>query len=166
MRCRRAVRRRAARVAVTQTLLNTYDYVEFARTMRRYLPAIDREIASHHWSASTSALTSALDHLEREATSFKAARDASLAQSPSSATLKRTNAALMKVERALTRPQGLKTRPWFRNLIYVADENNGYANMVMPSINEAIRAGNASLTSAESADNKPRAIRCCMTAMA
>ncbi|HEY4129628.1 MAG TPA: M20/M25/M40 family metallo-hydrolase [Gemmatimonadaceae bacterium] len=129
-----------------------YDYVEFARTMRRYLPAIDHEIAANHWSASTSALTTAINHLEREATSFKATRDSALAQTPSSATLKRTNAALMKVERALTRPQGLKTRPWFRNLIYVADENNGYANMVMPSINEAIRAGNAALTSAEIAD--------------
>ena len=34
---------------------------------------------------------------------------------------------------------GLRTRPWYRNLIYVADENNGYANMPFPSVNEAIR---------------------------
>jgi N-acetylated-alpha-linked acidic dipeptidase len=129
-----------------------YDYVEFARTMRRYLPAIDRAIAANHWSASTGALTTAINHLEREAAAFKTTRDSALAQSPPTATLKKTNAALMKVERALTRPQGLKTRPWFRNLIYVADENNGYANMVMPSINEAIRAGNASLTASEIAD--------------
>ena len=54
----------------------------------------------------------------------------------------------MQVERALTRPEGLKSRPWFRNLIYVADENNGYANMVLPSVNEAIRSGDENSTRA------------------
>jgi len=58
----------------------------------------------------------------------------------------------MQVERALIRQEGLKSRPWFRNLIYVADENNGYANMALPSINEAIRANDETLTRAEIAD--------------
>ncbi|MGH2899001.1 MAG: transferrin receptor-like dimerization domain-containing protein, partial [Solirubrobacteraceae bacterium] len=49
-------------------------------------------------------------------------------------------------------PEGLRTRPWFRNLIYVADENNGYANMPLPSINEAIRANDETLTRSEIAD--------------
>ena len=44
------------------------------------------------------------------------------------------------------------TRPWFRNLIYVADEDNGYANMVFPSVNEAIRAGDEARTAREIAD--------------
>ena len=50
------------------------------------------------------------------------------------------------------RPEGLRTRPWFRNLIYVADENNGYANMVYPSVNEAIRAGDMALVDRELKD--------------
>ncbi len=58
----------------------------------------------------------------------------------------------MRVERALTRPEGLRTRPWFRSLIYVADENNGYANMPLPSVNEAIRANDERLTKAEVED--------------
>ena len=65
------------------------------------------------------------------------------------ATLQRTNQALMQVERSLLRPQGLRTRPWFRNLIDVADENNGYANIVFPSVNEAIRTGDSTLTQRE-----------------
>jgi N-acetylated-alpha-linked acidic dipeptidase len=44
------------------------------------------------------------------------------------------------------------SRPWFRNLIYVADEDNGYANMVFPSVNEAIRANDADRTAREIAD--------------
>jgi N-acetylated-alpha-linked acidic dipeptidase len=129
-----------------------YDYVEYARTMRRYLPAIDRSIADKRWNASTTALKTAIDHLERDAASFNTARDSALAGNVSNASLQRTNQALMQVERSLLRPQGLRTRPWFRNLIYVADENNGYANMVFPSINEAIRTGDSSLTQSEIAD--------------
>jgi N-acetylated-alpha-linked acidic dipeptidase len=129
-----------------------YDYVEYARTMRHYIAPIDKAVSDHHWSASTSALTASIDKLEREAQSFNSARDAALANTPAKATLERTNQALLQVERSLLRPQGLKTRPWFRNLIYVADENNGYANMVFPSVNEAIRANDASLTQSEIAD--------------
>jgi N-acetylated-alpha-linked acidic dipeptidase len=130
-----------------------YDYVEFARTMQRYLPAIDRELTSHKWTASTDALRAAISGMEREAGAYSAARDRALA----SGTLPRerqvaVNAALLGVERALSRPEGLRTRPWFRNLIYVADENNGYANMVFPSVNEAIRANDEQLTTKEIAD--------------
>ena len=39
-----------------------------------------------------------------------------------------------------------------RSLIYVADENNGYANMALPSVNEAIRSGDSALTAREIAD--------------
>jgi len=129
-----------------------YDYVEYARTMRHYIAPIDKAIGEHHWTASTSALSASIDRLEREAQSFNAARDAALAKNAPKQTLERTNQALLQVERSLLRSQGLKTRSWFRNLIYVADENNGYANMVFPSVNEAIRANDASLTQSEIAD--------------
>ena len=99
--------------------------------------------------ASTAALRSAIDRFEREGAAFNAARDSALAGSVPSQTLQRTNRALMQVERALIRPQGLRTRPWFRNLIYVADENNGYANMALPSVDEAIRANDETLTRTE-----------------
>ena len=130
-----------------------YDYVEFARTMQRYLPAIEKAVTSHKWNVSTSALQAAISGMEQEAAAFSAARDRALA----SGALPRerqvaVNGALLGVERALSRPEGLRTRPWFRNLIYVADENNGYANMVFPSVNEAIRAGDEQLTTKEIAD--------------
>jgi N-acetylated-alpha-linked acidic dipeptidase len=129
-----------------------YDYVEYARTMRRYLPAIERTVSDRRWNASTSALRASIDRLEREGAAFNAARDSTLARAASKSAMQRANAALMRVERSLIRPQGLRSRPWFRNLIYVADENNGYANMALPSINEAIRANDASLTQSEIAD--------------
>jgi N-acetylated-alpha-linked acidic dipeptidase len=126
--------------------------VEYARTMRRYLPPIDRAAAEHRWSLSTQALSAAIDRLEREGEALNAARDSAVASATPAASLDRANRSLMRVERALTRPSGLRSRPWFRNLIYVADENNGYANMALPSINEAIRTGDEALTRSEIAD--------------
>jgi N-acetylated-alpha-linked acidic dipeptidase len=129
-----------------------YDYVEYARTMRGYLPAMERAIAAHQWSLSKTPLASAIDRMERSATTFAATRDSALARTLPAPMRKAANGALLRVERVLTRPEGLKTRPWYRNLIYAADENNGYANMVFPSINEAVRAGNAALAESEIAD--------------
>jgi N-acetylated-alpha-linked acidic dipeptidase len=146
----------AARIAAAMVLrlanaeILPYDYVEFAQTMQHYLPMIDRSLTTKRWNGSTSALREAIGHMEREAVAFSAARDRALA----GGTLPReqrgaVNAALRSVERALTRPEGLRTRPWYRNLIYVADVDNGYANMALPSVNEAIRANDEALTRTE-----------------
>lgn len=129
-----------------------YDYVEFAQTMKTYLPAIDKALAAKQWTSTMAPVAAALERFETAARAFDAARDELLQGEPSRDVLQRTNASLRNVERALTRPQGLQNREWFRNLIYVADEDNGYANMVFPSVNEAIRAGDADRTAREIAD--------------
>jgi N-acetylated-alpha-linked acidic dipeptidase len=130
-----------------------YDYVEFARTMQGYVPALDRSLSSKSWNASTSALRDAIGRMEREAQAFTTARDAMLATgAPDRARRQAVNAALLRVERALVRPEGLRTRPWYRNLIYVADEDNGYADMIFPSVNEAVRANDQRLTVTEITD--------------
>ncbi len=130
-----------------------YDYVEFARTMQKYVPAVQNALTAKGWGGvNPSAISEAVSRMERAALAYNSARDSALAAGLPAATAKRTNDALLLVERALTRPEGLRTRPWFRNLIYVADENNGYANMVFPSVNEAIRSGDQALTQREIAD--------------
>jgi N-acetylated-alpha-linked acidic dipeptidase len=149
----------AARIAAAMVLrlanaeILPYDYVEFARTMQRYLPAIDRALASKRWSGTTTALRSAIAGMEREAATWSAVRDSVLATGGVARERRAAaNSALRTVERALTRAQGLRTRPWYRNLIYVADVDNGYANMAFPSVNEAIRANDERLTSEEIMD--------------
>jgi N-acetylated-alpha-linked acidic dipeptidase len=151
----------AARIAAGMVLrvanadVLPYDYAEFARTMRRYLTSIDRAFTQRGWNEAspTASIRAAIDRMEETATGFSTARDAALAAgSANTDALAETNRALLRVERALTRPEGLRTRPWFRNLIYVADEDNGYANMALPSVNEAIRSGDAALAQREIAD--------------
>jgi len=129
-----------------------YDYVEFARTMRRFGSQIERAVADKHWQVSTAGLTTSIGRMEDAAVAFNAARDQALTVQLPPAKLKQINAALLDVERQLTRQQGLVTRPWFRNLIYASDENNGYATMVLPSVNEAIRVGNEATVGRELSD--------------
>jgi N-acetylated-alpha-linked acidic dipeptidase len=129
-----------------------YDYVEFARTMRRFGTQVDQAIADKHLKVSAAGLTAAIGRMEDAASIFSAARDRALTAQLAPATAKQVNATLLEVERQLTRPHGLVTRPWFRNLIYAADENNGYSTMVLPSVNEAIRLGDQGAVGQELAD--------------
>lgn len=129
-----------------------YDYAEFARTMRRYLAPVDRALQQRGWRGSSAPLADAITRMERAATTFNATRDSALAAGVPRARQAPTNAALREVERALTRAEGLRSRPWYRNLIYVADVDNGYGTMVFPSVNEAIRYGSETLFAAEMQD--------------
>lgn len=129
-----------------------YDYVEYARTMRRYLPPLTAAVAAAGGGVDLAPLAGAIVDMEAAAVAFGAARDAVLAGTPLPGAFRVANDALLGVERALTRPEGLRTRPWFRNLIYAADEDNGYSTVVFPSVNEALRRGDIALARAEVAD--------------
>jgi N-acetylated-alpha-linked acidic dipeptidase len=149
----------AARVAAALALrlanadVLPYDYAEFARTIRLHLAPAERAARERGWALSLDTLTRAIDGMERAAIELARVRDAVLARSSvQKRAVERANGALLRVERALTRPEGLRTRPWYRSLIYAADENNGYSTMVLPSVNEAIRAGDRALAEREVAD--------------
>ena len=129
-----------------------YDYAEFARTMRQYLVPIDSNLRANGWSGSSAPLAAGIDRMERASLAFGAARDEALRRAIPAARQRAVNAELLKVERAMTRPEGLRTRPWYRNLIYAADVDNGYGTMVFPSVNEAIRYGDAATFAQELAD--------------
>jgi N-acetylated-alpha-linked acidic dipeptidase len=129
-----------------------YDYVEYARTMKRFASQVGQTISDKHWKLSVAELSESLGKMESAAATFAAERDRALTAQLSPATAKQVNAKLLEVERELTRPQGLVTRPWFRNLIYAADENNGYSTMVLPSVGEAMRVGDEALTGRELTD--------------
>jgi len=129
-----------------------YDYVEFARTMRRFGSQVDQAIADKRWKVSAAGLSTAIGRMEDAAVAFNAARDRALTAQLAPGVGKQVNASLLEVERRLTRPQGLVTRLWFRNLIYAADENNGYSTMVLPSVNEAIRLGDQTAVGQELTD--------------
>ncbi|MFL5383066.1 MAG: M20/M25/M40 family metallo-hydrolase [Longimicrobiaceae bacterium] len=129
-----------------------YDYAEFARTMRGYLPGLDAALKAKGWDAQTAALRGAVDAMEQAARDFATARDAALAQGVDAARREAANQALLRVERALTRPEGLRGRAWFRNLIYASDPDNGYADMIFPGASNAARQGDRALAESELTD--------------
>jgi N-acetylated-alpha-linked acidic dipeptidase len=149
----------AARIGATMVVrmadadILPYDYVEFAQTMRRYLDPMKRGFTSKGWDpALINPLGVAISKLQASAALFGTARDAALKSTLSKGVRESTNKSLIKVERAFTRPSGLKGRPWYRSLIYVADVDNGYSNMNFPGVNEAVRSGDAAAAKAEIAD--------------
>jgi N-acetylated-alpha-linked acidic dipeptidase len=129
-----------------------YDYVEFARTMSRFVGDADKAIRDKRLNVQVSPLRDAISRMESVALTYSAARDSALTKGLPARSAKQVNETLLGVERALTRPQGLVTRQWFRNLIYASDENNGYSTMVFPSVNEAIRLGNERTVASEITD--------------
>jgi N-acetylated-alpha-linked acidic dipeptidase len=139
-----------------------YDYVEYARAMRALAATAAKNIAARGWSSvSTSALDSSITLMEKSASDFNAARDSALAGGVSAASRKQANTLLLQVERAFVRPEGLPAskREWFRNVIYAADNDNGYSNIGLPSINEAVRAGDEALSVREIADLAHRFVK-------
>ena len=133
------------------------DYAAFGTEMDGLVAQLDSGIAKKQWtqSVSTQPLKDALDRFTAVARAFGTARDNALAAgggAVDSARAQRVNQALMLVERRLTRPEGLVSRPWFKSLQFAADLDNGYVTMAFPSVNEAIRYADAATANKELAD--------------
>lgn len=88
-------------------------------------------------------LDAALDSLAVAAMLLESVRDRYLEGPTEPARSQAANAALRGVERELTREAGLVGRPWNRNLVFSTDDRNGYATLALPSISEALIAGDA-----------------------
>ena len=128
------------------------DYAAFGTEMDGLVSQLDSGIAKKQWtqSVSTQPLKDALDRFTAVARAFGTARDN--AGAVDSGRAQRVNQALMLVERRLTRPEGLVSRPWFKSLQFAADIDNGYATMAFPTVNEAIRYADAAAANKELAD--------------
>ncbi|HEX8245815.1 MAG TPA: M20/M25/M40 family metallo-hydrolase, partial [Longimicrobium sp.] len=139
------------RLANAQVL--PYDYAEYARTMRGYLPGVEQMLKAKGWDTATVApLHAAVEEMAAAARDFASARDRALAGTLDTGRANAANRALLEVERALTRPEGLKGREWFRNLIYASDPDNGYSDMIFPGVATAVRHGDRALAEGELAD--------------
>lgn len=57
---------------------------------------------------------------------------------PAGATARNLNQILMKVERAMTRGDGLPRRPWFKHMIYAPGFYTGYGVKTLPGIREGL----------------------------
>lgn len=131
-----------------------YDYAAYARAMRTLAATVAKRIRERGWVLSLAPLDSAITRMEQSAAAFNDARDSTLARGIPNASWKQANTSLRRVERAFVRPEGLPVsgRAWFRNVIYAADNDNGYSNIGLPGISEAVQSGDRALAIHEIAD--------------
>jgi N-acetylated-alpha-linked acidic dipeptidase len=127
----------ALRMADTDVL--PYDYEEYAREVKAYIESAKRKAGDDGLSS--------LDFGPALAAAAKfaaAAKHAHQLQSNPPADLDEFNATLRATEEALLSPEGLPRRPWYKHTIYAPGEYTGYAAVVIPGVNEAIEAKDAS----------------------
>ena len=127
----------AVRMADTDVL--PYDYVSYSRAIGSYIAAAKRKAADTGQGS--------LDFGPTEAAAGRlaaAAEKAHAAQLSAKGDLKKLNATLREAEAALISEAGLPNRPWYRHTIYAPGEFTGYAAVVIPGVNEAIEAKDAS----------------------
>jgi N-acetylated-alpha-linked acidic dipeptidase len=115
-----------------------YDYVTYARQIQTYLFAAQgraREagLAGIDFNAAIAAAN-------RFTAAAAAVFSRQLSADGNSTAL---NASLRAVEEDFLSPQGLPGRPWFRHTIFAPGEYTGYSAVVIPGVNEAIDARDA-----------------------
>ena len=99
------------------------------------------------------AVTAAATELKSAGDRFNLLRDSVLGRGAVSNTvLARANKELRQVEQQLARPSGLVGRPFMKNLVFASDRDNGYANIALPGISEALRDNDIERAKREIAD--------------
>jgi N-acetylated-alpha-linked acidic dipeptidase len=135
-----------------------YDYVTYARQIQAYL------FAAQARARDTGLLGVNFDAALAAANRFSAeAMVVSGKQVNAKGDSTALNAALRAVEGDLLAPQGLPGRPWFRHVIFAPGEYTGYAAVVIPGVNEAIDAHDASRAQAQMANVTAALVRATAT---
>ncbi len=125
----------AIRMADTDVL--PYDYVTYGKEITSYLVT-----AKHKPSAPGISFTAAEGAADRFTKAAEAVRAKQAAPTSTPAAL---NAVLRATEAALLIEEGLPNRAWYKHAIYAPGEYTGYAAVVIPGVNEALDAKNATL---------------------
>ncbi len=132
--------------------IHPYDPALAARELGEAWAALAEEARGAGPGTGADPLTAAFARMEAAGRGLDAARAAWLAGPVDPDESRRANEALRASERALTRPEGLVGRPWYRSLAFAADGRNGYATLALPSVAEAIRSADAERIRREVAD--------------
>lgn len=85
-------------------------------------------------------LLNAVDSLNHAAARYEKAYASALARGRT-AGFKSINTRLLQAERALTSPEGLAGRPWYKHLLYAPGFYTGYGVKTVPGVREAIEQG-------------------------
>jgi len=129
-----------------------FDYANFGRYLGELGERAGRLAENRRMTVRVDSIVAAADALREAGEKFAAARDEGLRAGLSRNAVKASNAELRMVERELTSPAGLPGRPWMRNLIFASDRDNGYADIALPALAEAIQSGDSAAAAASAGE--------------
>jgi N-acetylated-alpha-linked acidic dipeptidase len=121
-----------------------FEFTNLADTLAKYLGELDELREKQQKSSAEAAfvdlapLRPALEDLTKAAESYEEALQSAFSGSGPRGDLTRLNAILRQVESAMSRPEGLPGREWFRHQIYAPGFYTGYGVKTIPGIREAL----------------------------
>jgi N-acetylated-alpha-linked acidic dipeptidase len=116
-----------------------FEFGHFVKTVNTYIDEIDKQAQKSGKNLDFTALRAQLKGLSETSTKYESAlTNAEQKTTLSAAQLNTLNAALMRTERVLTRPEGLPNRDWYKHQIYAPGFYTGYGVKTLPGIREAV----------------------------
>jgi N-acetylated-alpha-linked acidic dipeptidase len=118
-----------------------FEFGRLAATISFYVDDIQRQAQRGTQRLNLNGLLRELDDLKLNSDKFDALLEAAtLKGTLNPVRLTAVNQALLRSERALTRPEGLPNRSWYKHQIYAPGFYTGYAVKTLPGVREAVDA--------------------------
>jgi len=116
-----------------------FEFGHFAKTVSGYLDEIEKQAEKSGQKLDFTALRAQLKQMAESDDKYDAMLKSVEQKGSVDATqLHALNAALMRSERVLTRPEGLPNREWYKHQIYAPGFYTGYGVKTLPGIREAV----------------------------
>ena len=120
-----------------------YDYATYGKEIAQYLSEAEKKAQSDGVKLDFGAADAAAKRFIAAAEAVKQRQERIAGDEAA------LNAALRQTEEDLLSPQGLPNRPWYKHTVYAPGEYTGYAAVVIPGVNEAIDAKDATRAQAQ-----------------
>ncbi len=118
------------------------DGVRYGADLREHLAGMGERAQGLGIELDMTEVLGQVDAFEREAREMQSGVLKGLAADTlSEGQLERVNGILKGLERAWIRGEGIRNRPWFRNLYAATDPHSGYAAWVLPGLRGAVEEG-------------------------
>jgi N-acetylated-alpha-linked acidic dipeptidase len=127
-----------------------FEFGRLAATINHYTDEIQRQIDTGGHRVDLAGIRKQLDELRDQSQNYEALLEVTVERNALDASrLAQLNRQLLQSERALTRPEGLPNRPWYKHQIYAPGFYTGYSVKTLPGIREAVENKNWKLAQQE-----------------
>jgi N-acetylated-alpha-linked acidic dipeptidase len=138
-----------------------FEFGHFVTTVNGYLDELQKEAQKSGQKIDFDALHKQLNALTQHSDRYDALLQAAMMKdSLDAGRVNAVNQALIRTERALTRPEGLPNRSWYKHQIYAPGFYTGYGVKTLPGIREAVDSKDWTL-----AQKETQVVEQCLTQM-